>query len=135
MRTAPSEGSRPSRVSRTDYTKHVPGPVSTHDSRRATQVTLKAVTLLSGVLTVVFLVSFFFSDRGIAELQHARIRVDELNSDIQRLQAENARLRGAIESAKNSTFAVEQIAREDLGMSKQGEVVYMIPKKALGPRP
>ena len=40
------------------------GPVSTHDSRRATQVTLKAVVLLSGVLTLVFLVSFFFSDRG-----------------------------------------------------------------------
>jgi len=105
----------------------MPGPASTHDSRRATQVTLKAVTLLSGVLTVVFLVSFFFSDRGIAELQHARIRVDELNTDIQRLQAENARLRAAIESARNSTFAVAQIAREDLGMSKQGEVVYMLP--------
>jgi cell division protein FtsB len=98
-----------------------------HDSRRATQVTLKAVTLLSGVLTLVFLVSFFFSDRGIAELQQARLRVEQLNTDIERLKAENARLRAAIESAKNSTFAVEKIAREDLGMSKRGEVVYMLP--------
>ena len=105
----------------------MPGPVSTHDSRRATHVTLKAVTLLSGVLTIVFLVSFFFSDRGIAELDHARIRVDELNSDIERLKAENARLRAAIDSARNSTFAVEQIAREDLGMSKHGEIVYILP--------
>ena len=105
-----------------------------HDPRRATQVTLKAVTLLSGVLTLVFLVSFFFSDRGIAELQHARIRVDELNSDIQRMQSENARLSAAIDSAKTSTFAVEQIAREDLGMSKQGEVVYMLPTSQSVPR-
>ena len=106
------------------------GPVSTHDPRRATQVTLKAVTLLSGVLTLVFLVSFFFSDRGIAELQHARHRVADLQGDIKKLQAENARLRGEIDSAKRSTWAVEKIAREDLGMSKKGEVVYMLPQKA-----
>ena len=103
------------------------GSVSIHDSRRATQVTLKAVVLLSGVLTLVFLVSFFFSDRGIAELQHARHRVGDLHNDITRLQAENTRLRGEIDSAKHSTFAVEKIAREDLGLSRKGEVVYMLP--------
>ncbi len=103
--------------------------VSTHDSRRATQVTLRLVILLSGVLTVVFLISFFFSDRGIAELQHARKRVAELHVDIDRLQSENARLHAEIDSVKKSTYAVERIAREDLGMSKKGEVVYMLPKK------
>jgi cell division protein FtsB len=103
--------------------------VSTHDPRRTTQVTLKAVTLLSGVLTVVFLISFFFSDRGIAELQHARKRVDALRSDITRLEQENSRLRAEIESVKRSTYAVERIAREDLAMSKPGEVVYMLPKR------
>ena len=108
----------------------MPSSVSTHDSKRATQVTLKAVVLLSGILTVVFLVSFFFSDRGIAELQHARRRVADLQTDIQRLQAENTRLRGEIDSAKKSTWAVERIAREDLGMSKKGEVVYMLPAKS-----
>ena len=104
------------------------GPVSTHDSRRATQVTLKAVVLLSGVLTLVFLVSFFFSDRGIAELQHARHRVADLQADIVKLQTENARLRGEIDSARRSTWAVEKIAREDLGMSRKGEVIYLLPR-------
>jgi cell division protein FtsB len=103
--------------------------VSTHDSRRATQVTLRLVILLSGVLTIVFLISFFFSDRGIAELQHARKRVAELRVDIAKLQSDNARLHAEIESVKKSTYAVERIAREDLGMSKKGEVVYMLPKK------
>ncbi|HUP47596.1 MAG TPA: septum formation initiator family protein [Thermoanaerobaculia bacterium] len=106
----------------------MPAPVSTHDSRRATNVTLKAVTLLSGVLTIVFLISFFFSDRGIAELQDARRRVASLRSDVVRLEAENARLRAEIESARSSTFAVERIAREDLAMSKEGEVVYLLPR-------
>jgi cell division protein FtsL len=101
--------------------------VSKHDSKRATQVTLKAVTLLSGVLTIVFLISFFFSDRGIAELQVARRRVAELQSEINKLQAENARLKREIASARNSTYSIEKIAREDLGMSRSGEVVYMLP--------
>jgi len=103
--------------------------VSTHDSRRATQVTLKAVVLLSGVLTMVFFISFVFSDRGLPELQHARTRVSGLRADIARLEADNARLRAEIESVKKSSYAVERIAREDLGMSRKGEVVYMLPKR------
>jgi len=101
--------------------------VSTHDSRRATQVTLRVVVLLSAVLTIVFLISFFFSDRGIAELQQARTRVSDLHRDIDRLQADNVRLRAEIESVKKSTYAVERISREDLGMSRKGEIVYMLP--------
>jgi len=103
--------------------------VTTHDSRRATQVTLKAVFLLASVLCVVFAISFVFSDRGLPELQHARTRVADLHADIDQLESENARLRAEIESVKKSSYAIERIAREDLGMSRQGEVVYMLPKK------
>ena len=104
-------------------------PVSNPMSRRASQVTLKAVVLLAGVLFVVFAVSFFFSDRGLHELQHARTRVATLRASIARLQSDNARLRAEIDSVKKSSYAVERIAREDLGMSRKGEVVYMLPKK------
>ncbi|HYM61585.1 MAG TPA: septum formation initiator family protein [Thermoanaerobaculia bacterium] len=103
-------------------------PVSTHDSRRTTQATLRAVALLSIVLTVVFLI-LAFSDRGIAELQQSRRRVDQLRAEIHQLQAENARIKAEIESVKKSTYAVERIAREDLGMARKGEVIYMLPKK------
>lgn len=103
--------------------------VSIHDSRRTTHVTVKAVTLLLGVLTIVLLISTFFSDRAMPELQNARQRVAALRADIRRLDAENARLRSEIDSVRRSTYAVERIAREDLGMSKKGEVVYMLPHK------
>lgn len=104
-------------------------PASTSfEPRRATHVTLKAVMLLAGVLTFVFFLSFFFSDRGLPELQHARTRVADLRADIARLEAENGRLRAEIESVRKSTYAIERIAREDLGMSRQGETVYMLPK-------
>ena len=92
-------------------------------------MTLKAVTLLAGVLVTLFVITFCFSDRGMNDLQRARKRVDGLHADIKRLQADNGRLRGEIESVKKSTYAVERIARQDLGMSKKGEIIYMLPKE------
>ena len=89
----------------------------------------KVVTLVAGTLAVIFISSFFFSGRGTADLQHARKRVGDLQSDVRRLQAENGRLRSEIDSVRRSTYAVERVAREDLGMSKRGEIVYLLPKK------
>jgi cell division protein FtsB len=80
------------------------------------------------VLFLVFAISFVFSDRGLPELQHARTRVAELRAEIAKVESENARLRAEIESVRKSSFAVERIAREDLGMARKGEVVYMLPK-------
>ncbi len=99
-------------------------PSAVRDSR----ATARALTLLGAVLALVFGLSLFFSNRGIANLQQARKRVADLHADIGRLQADNARLRAEIDSVKKSTYAVERIAREDLGMSRKGEVVYMLPK-------
>ncbi|HKO54973.1 MAG TPA: septum formation initiator family protein [Thermoanaerobaculia bacterium] len=99
---------------------------TTRDPRRTTQTTLRAVLLLSAVLTIVV---FFFRSHGIAELQQSRKQVNDLRTDIHRLELENARLRAEIESVKKSTFAVERIAREDLSMSKKGEIVYMLPAR------
>lgn len=107
----------------------MPPSAAVRDSR----VTVRAFTLLGAVLAVVFGLSLFFSNRGIADLQQSRKRVADLQADINRLRAENARLRAEIESVKKSTYAVERIAREDLGMSKKGEVVYMLPEKPQSP--
>ena len=103
--------------------------VSVHESRRSSQVTLKVVILLASVLFGVFAISFIFSDRGLPELQHARTRVAQLHAGIEKLEAENARLRAEIDSVKKSSYAIERIAREDLGMSRQGETIYMLPRK------
>ena len=101
---------------------------ATRDPRRTTQVTLTAVVMLSGVVTLLAVFSLFVSARPTSELQQSRQRVQQLHADIARLQSENAKLRAEIESVRKSTYAVERIAREDLGMSKKGEVVYMLPK-------
>ena len=89
-------------------------------------MTLKAIILLSSVVSIVLLVSFLFSKGGMAELQKSRQRVASLQVDVDRLRAENQRLGGEISSLRKSTLAVERIAREDLGMARDGEIVYVL---------
>jgi cell division protein FtsB len=101
---------------------------STTESRRTAPRIVKAGMLVLSIFAGVAIFSFF-RHTGIGELQIARKRVAALHSDIVRAEGENARLRAEIESVKRSTFAVERIAREDLGMSKRGEIVYMLPKR------
>jgi cell division protein FtsB len=92
------------------------------------QAIRKIAVLIIAVIAVVSIASLFFSGRATSELQLSRKRVEALRSDIAHLQKENARLRAEIDSVKKSTYAVERIAREDLGMSRKGEVIYMLPR-------
>ena len=68
-------------------------------------------------------------DGHLSDAERARLRAaqNRASADITRLENENARLRAEIESVKKSSYAIERIAREDLGMSKTGETVYMLP--------
>src|SRR5712664_1052872 len=63
---------------------------------RDSRVTLRAFTLLAGVLAVVFGLSFFFSNRGIAQLQQARKRVDELDRKSTRLNSSHDQISYAV---------------------------------------
>ena len=100
--------------------------LATGGARAGPKSTLKAVVLLSSVVTIVLLVSFLFSKGGMAELQKSRHRVAALQGDVDRLRLENQKLGSEIASLRKSTLAVEKIAREDLGMSREGEIVYVL---------
>lgn len=82
--------------------------------------------LVSAVVTIVFLISYVFSDRGISQLQRAQQRVHSLEEDVERLRDENAKLREQLRDLDESTFPIEAIAREDLGLARPGETVYLL---------
>jgi len=103
------------------------------------EVVRKVPRRIAGIDVVRVLVVDDGSDDGTGEggrgtgttlLTHPRNRGKgaALRAGIARLQSENAKLRAEIDSVRKSTYAVERIAREDLGMSKKGEVVYILPK-------
>ncbi len=57
-------------------------------------------------------------------------RVSELKKEISEIKTKNKKLRSEIRSLRSDERAIEEIAREDLGLVKKGEVVYeFIPSK------
>lgn len=90
---------------------------------------MKMALMVTGVFVVLAILSLFFSRRPTSERQQSQQRVELLRTEIAGLRTENARLRAEIDSVRKSTYAIERIAREDLGMSKKGEVVYMLPRQ------
>ncbi|HEX7678478.1 MAG TPA: septum formation initiator family protein [Thermoanaerobaculia bacterium] len=102
--------------------------VSTRAPRRAAQAIRRIAVILVALLILGGIASLFVTGRATSELQQSRKRVESLQTEIQQLQQENVRLRAEIDSVRNSTYAVERIAREDLGMSKRGEVIYLLPR-------
>lgn len=95
-------------------------------ARRDARPAPRLVFLVSAVVTIVFLISYVFSDRGISQLHRAQQRVQQLERSVTELEAENRRLTEQLETLDKSTFPIEKIAREDLGMARPGETVYLL---------
>lgn len=102
--------------------------VSTRAPRRAAQTIRRIAVVVVAVIAFGGVASLFFTGRATSELQQSRKRIESLNAEVTQLEKENARLRAEIDSVKKSTYAVERVAREDLGMSRRGEVIYLLAK-------
>jgi cell division protein FtsB len=83
--------------------------------------------VLTCVIAIVALVlAALFGDLGILHLIEKRRRAFALEQDILRLENENRRLALQIEALQTNPRAVETIAREQLGLARPGETVFLI---------
>jgi cell division protein FtsB len=87
--------------------------------RRAVQYVLLFV---GGVLVVNALVG----DKGLLEMMKKREQYRALEQTLTRTRAENARLREEARRLKEDPAAIEEIAREDIGLIKPGEKLFII---------
>ena len=64
--------------------------------------------------------------RGHVHFLENRLQKEKKNNAEKRLR--NAALRAEIADLKDNTQAVEAIARSDLGMIQEGEILYILPE-------
>lgn len=86
----------------------------------------KAATLASIIALVALIVGALFGDRGLLHLIDQRQRAEALASEVGALQAENARLAAEIAALRSDPRAIERLAREELGMVRPGETVFLV---------
>ena len=75
------------------------------------------------VLLTSLLLFIMFSDSGLADLFKLRSEKDRLLQENARLKRENLTLYRTIERLKNDPEYIESIARKELGMIQEGEVI------------
>jgi cell division protein FtsB len=97
------------------------------ETGRTDPVAGRRAWVLGTVIALVALtVGSVFGDRGILNLMHKRQEVDELRVELETLRAENARLASEVVALRSSPRAVERLAREQLGLARPDETVFLI---------
>jgi cell division protein FtsB len=102
------------------------------DERGRAEVGLrkKAAILASIIVVIGLVVGSLFGDRGLLQLVSQRERADALAREIEQLRADNSRLAADIRALRQDPAAIERLAREELGLARPGETVFVIREEA-----
>jgi cell division protein FtsB len=85
-----------------------------------------------GFALLAFAVHDVFGAHGFLAMRHTQKEIEQLRSDITRLDHENGALAGQVKSLKTDPKTIERVAR-DMGMAKPGEIVFKLPPAAAAP--
>ena len=95
----------------------------------------KAAGLASVIALIALVVGSLFGDRGMLQLVTQRQKAQALGRQLDDLRAENVALAAEISALKADPRAIERLAREQLGLARPGEVVFVIRDDAASVRP
>ena len=73
--------------------------------------------LVLGLLT-------FFGDKGVLQLLRLQKELSRIKEANKGTEAENRKLREEVRRLQNEKRYIEEIARKELGMVKEGEIIY-----------
>ena len=82
--------------------------------------------VISGALLMgYFTYSFFFDTMGFMKYLNMKRTQSQIAVEVKKIEEENARLRTDIEAVRHDRAAVEGLARDRLGMVREGETVFL----------
>jgi cell division protein FtsB len=78
---------------------------------------------------IALLVHEVFGVHGILALRHEQKEIQNLRQQIHQLQQENEQLNKQVKALQSDPKAIERLAREQMHMARQGEIIYTLPEK------
>jgi cell division protein FtsB len=75
---------------------------------------------------IVLVVDSFVGTNGLMDTLRARRQYAALSADLNQKRSENARLRDDIRRLREDPRTIEAIARQELGLMRQGEVLVIL---------
>jgi cell division protein FtsB len=80
-----------------------------------------------GLLTVAVLLLAVFNDKGLLQVRAQAAKLQSIEAEVQRLDAENKHLGEEIQLLRSDADTIEKFAREELKLVKPGEIVLVAP--------
>jgi len=87
------------------------------------------VKIIAFVLLVLFLwlqYKIWLQDGGIPEVIQLQDEVEEVKAEVESLRERNASLDAEVKDLKKGLEAIEERARSEMGMIREGEVYYQV---------
>ena len=79
-----------------------------------------------GFVTIILVVDALVGDKGLLDTMRARRQYAQLSASLARTRQDNARLRHQIRRLREDPSAIEALAREELGLMREGEMLFII---------
>ncbi len=87
----------------------------------------RVLMFVVGALVVAVIIGAILGDRGWLEVRRRHAAYEGLRLKVEALRAENAALTRRIEALRQDPYVVEQMAREELGHARPGEIIFLFP--------
>jgi len=89
----------------------------------------KIISLLFIFILLVLVSITVFGQRGLLHMTRLKEELKRFEVSNQKLQEENTALKKEIEQLKNDRRHLEDLARDQLGLAKENELIYDLKKK------
>ena len=76
------------------------------------------------LLALYLLTSFVFGEMGVIKYYRMKAQYNTLTGEISTLKQDNSKLMREVHALKTDPDHLEQLARDKLGLARQGEIVY-----------
>ena len=85
--------------------------------------------LLIGILALLFVLlqyRLWVGEGSLAEVNNLRHEIERQRNELERLRARNRSLQAEVDDLREGMEAIEERARNELGMVKPGEIFYQV---------
>ena len=87
---------------------------------------MKIIALVLLVLFIWLQYKIWLQDGGIPEVIQLQEEVEQVKTQVEKLQERNSSLDAEVKDLKKGLDAIEERARSEMGMIKEGEVYYQV---------
>ncbi len=87
---------------------------------------MKIIAFVLLVLLIWLQYKIWLQDGGLPEVMQLQQEIEQVKTEVQKLQERNLSLHAEVKDLKKGLRAIEERARSEMGMIKQGEVYFQV---------